>query len=102
MMDKYTPGPWEVVALNGFGPFAIRMTTPVGAKHPTHYGVGQVGTQENARLISAAPDMLDALYKAAAELKMAGIDSVGLPAIRAAIAKAEGRALPLNAEGGDK
>lgn len=44
----------------------------------------------NANLIAAAPEMLDALYKAAAELKMAGIDGVGLPAIRAAIAKATG------------
>lgn len=58
---SHTPGPWEVVALNGFGPFAIRMPTPQGTKQPTHYGIGQIGTAENASLVAAAPDLLATL-----------------------------------------
>lgn len=60
-MSKHTPGPWEVVALNGFGPFAIRMATPAGTGHPTHYGVGQIGTEANANLIASAPELLETL-----------------------------------------
>jgi hypothetical protein len=86
-----------VVALNGFGPFAIRMATPPGTKQPTHYGVGQIGTIENARLIAAAPDLLDALKATipAIDGYADRCDFTTGGAIRkmvlAAIAKAEGR-----------
>ena len=88
---KHTPGPWEVVALNGFGPFAIRMATPPGTKQPTHYGVGQIGTIENARLIAAAPELLAALSALLPEVSDFMAECPEVAAARAAIAKAEGR-----------
>ncbi|BEV44381.1 hypothetical protein [Afipia carboxidovorans] len=59
---KHTAGPWEVVPLSGCGgPYAIRMAyasdNPRASK--TYYGVQGVGTEANARLIAAAPDMRD-------------------------------------------
>lgn len=59
---RFTPGPWEVVPLSGIGgPYSIRMPMPAGSKHPTHYGIRTVGTEANAHLIAAAPEMHDAL-----------------------------------------
>ena len=89
--SKHTPGPWEVVALNGFGPFAIRMGTPKGTGHPTHYGVGQIGTEANARLIAAAPELLAGLKALISELPNYMAKSKAVSEASAAIAKAEGR-----------
>lgn len=84
MGKHHTPAPWEVVALNGFGPFAIRMPTPAGTTQPTHYGIGQIGTRENAVLVAAAPDMFDALMLIADQ----DISKELADIARAAIAKA--------------
>jgi len=62
MEAQHTPGPWEVVPLSGVGgPFAIRMAYHNPQANPTWYGVQAVGTKADARLIAAAPDLLEAL-----------------------------------------
>jgi hypothetical protein len=105
----HTPGPWKVRALNVQGQEIILRThgeMTIGA--PETYAVASVplrhvsinGQLANARLIAAAPDMLDALKDA--EIEMCGwVWSSGaagkgphderLARIRAAIAKAEGK-----------
>ena len=86
-MQQHTPGPWEVVQLNRFGPFAIRMNYS-GAQ--TFYGVREIHRGEDAHLISAGPEMLEALK----ELRDWYLEHTGLPACNAnaAIAKATGGA----------
>lgn len=59
MSAQHTPGPWEHVRLSGTcGPNAIRMA--YNAKQ-TFYGVRVVARAEDAQLIAAAPDLLEAL-----------------------------------------
>ena len=101
---QHTPGPWDLVSLSGYGgPFSIRMeyrsANPDAPK--TYYGVHSVRRREDAILIAAAPDMLEALRKAVGRLEDI-YDHVALtadqyePLIRdvdaliAVIAKAEG------------
>lgn len=47
--------------------------------------------EANARLIAAAPEMLEALREAEKQLAVSAGDSFALVEVRAAIAKAEGR-----------
>lgn len=57
---SHTPGPWEVVRLSGVGgPCAIRMAykPPSGR---TFYGVQAIYLDADARLIAAAPELLEA------------------------------------------
>lgn len=54
----HTKGPWEVVNMNHLGPHAIRMHY---ADEKKFYGVRQIHREADARLIAAAPDMLEAL-----------------------------------------
>ncbi len=93
MSGKHTPGPWVLKD-------ARRLLR--GDKE-TDYGRAEFFDQEleaNARLIAAAPDMLEALRKANYSLAWhvetqgngAGMDAFYLDVIRAAIAKAEGAA----------
>ncbi len=82
-----TPGPWEHVRLSGVcGPNAIRM--PYNNTQ-TFYGVREIARTEDARLISAAPDLLNALV----ELRDWYVAHTGMPACNAnaAIAKALGK-----------
>ena len=93
---KHTPGPWELVSLSGYGsPFSVRMpyiatTANVGQ---THYGVQSVRRREDALLIAAAPDLLEAL-----ESLVEHTDGISLPVTahmmrnraRDAIARARG------------
>jgi hypothetical protein len=63
---SHTPGKWEVVALSGVcGPYAIRMPTPQGSKHPTHYGVQGIGRKEDAALIALGPEMYEYIESSA-------------------------------------
>ena len=80
---KHTPGPWELVSLSGYGsPFSVRMpyiatTANVGQ---THYGVQSVRRREDALLIAAAPDLLEAAQNAIEEWGMrTGDDDALLP-----------------------
>ena len=87
MASKHTEGEWEVVQLNCFGPFAIRMNY---SGEQTFYGVREIHRAEDARLIGASPKLLKALI----ELRDAYQDLTGMPACNAnaAIAKATGAA----------
>lgn len=65
MSTKHTPGPWEL-RLDGMGGFSA-LIFPVGSEYPVasvtgyHSSVGQ--RLPNARLIAAAPDLLDVLQE---------------------------------------
>lgn len=116
-MSKHTPGPWSVMA-----PFAINSTDPariallesqestvvdsegnVVAYCTTYHDLHEDGAdKENAKLIAAAPDLLEALedlfadYKSLADSGDAGFwkledQDAGKRAL-AAIAKARGEA----------
>lgn len=89
---SFTPGPWRVgdAGATVFGP-------PNG--NPSPETIANVRRSENARLIAAAPELLDVLILALPYVESAETDSgykSGAVArmsskIRAAIAKAEGR-----------
>lgn len=93
MEPRHTPGPWTIYPFPGF--FAII--------REDRKSVGSTGTEADARLISAAPDLLDAaLYcldmlqqDAGGETVESRIGLIGgfraAHLLRAAIAKAEGR-----------
>lgn len=60
-MTDFTPGPWQAYEPNPLGggqstPFGTAAGNPLGAV----FGIGPVG-QANARLIAAAPYLLDSL-----------------------------------------
>jgi len=95
-MSKHTPGPWmlDINKRGGEWDYLIRTVKP----HNPAGGVGMhVATvnvtfkhlpEDNARLIAAAPEMLEALK---AVVAVADRKTVEFDAARAAIAKAEGR-----------
>ena len=72
-MSKHTPGPWQVVGSNVYGN-NLRALLPMNAA--------------DARLIAAAPDLLEALEDLLGWQTLAPDDVV--TAARAAIAKARG------------
>jgi hypothetical protein len=90
MSTQHTPGPWAV------GTDTARDAAPgrvhVLAQSITTSGLETVAvasTENNARLIAAAPELLDALIDCADTLAvLALIDEPALVAARAAIAKA--------------
>ena len=98
--QRHTPAPWQVLAIENEGGQAFRIHAQ---PHPAMRGftepVALVGSEANARLVSASPDLLEALkavndcvrehYGNATNLHMA---MLGLrDQVRAAIAKAEGK-----------
>ena len=106
-MNKHTPGPWE--SDNEFGTSITSgeltvavVLNPINATKRQHpVPVGHDELRANARLITAAPELLDALRQALRELvavhgepcganleSKAGTDAIH--AARAALAKAEG------------
>lgn len=108
-MSKHTPGPWEI--MNGGDIFSsIGSDSGDGVKADSNDGwqIAEVGyysafvdgmlvdlgedvRQANARLIAAAPDLLDALKDAESELAChPRINSYVIDKVRAAIAKATG------------
>jgi len=107
-MSDYTPGPWQLISdPSHFDTLStiIGGVVPIneGANHALVVEVGgwNVAAQEaNARLISAAPDLLAAIseiVKAADGEGWSALDA-GFEAARAAIAKAEGKQMPLTNE----
>lgn len=91
-MAEHTPGPWEAIEDTVRARGSQRAIADCGTWH--------VGTQDkaNARLIAAAPDLLDALKAAVEWIDPDEPDLVNreecaadLEKARAAIAKAEGR-----------
>ncbi|PWJ80591.1 hypothetical protein C7441_112133 [Pseudaminobacter salicylatoxidans] len=84
--QERTPGPWTYAGRLGFG----HLIDPNIAVAYGGEGSGRTDQGEaNARLISAAPDLLVALKEAVAFHD--GEDNETLASWRAAIAKAEGR-----------
>lgn len=64
----HTKGPWEVVRLSSIsGPFSIRMDYDGQRKF---YGAQMVAREADAHLISAAPDLLEALKELLPQLDL--------------------------------
>lgn len=105
MTTEHTPGPWQLAdndetivvteALDAEGNCEIiaDVLTAPGKARPCDFA--------NARLIAAAPDLLEIVRDLVSDCE--GTVNPGFYRLAVnALAKAEGRALPLNAEGGDK
>ena len=65
-MNKHTPGPWFV---DHKSPFLVRACDDIDGRHIAHIGPANYTPrfdvdEPNARLISAAPDLLEALEDA--------------------------------------
>lgn len=100
-MSKHTPGPWLIEAQNcHFGDIATVHNTDekwvtIYAPHWMETGMDEKEQSANARLIAAAPELLEALKKISAiENQMYGADWEEIEEARdiadAAIAKATG------------
>lgn len=110
-MSKYTPGPWEVArTAHGEAGLSILYKDRSSNAQWVKWEMARVGlnsrkitekTEANARLIAAAPDMLEALKKASTQLWASyevtggshgdGIGKETAEMIDAVIAKAEGK-----------
>ena len=91
MNTKHTPGPWRVQRQNPSpttGEWMISGANPGYLAEVRDCGSGDV--QANARLIAAAPDLLDALKDALCALECCGKDYPAASKAKAAIAKATG------------
>jgi len=97
---KHTPGPWKAKTVKALGIYAnndqqiavVHNEMPRGGRRQDDYNIEEA----NARLIAAAPDLLEAcevLLKAAPELWGDDIEKWPrlMDRVEAAIAKAEGR-----------
>ena len=93
---NHTPGPWEVIeAPEGTRTFfRVQSGGGLPIARVSHYiaddGEYIDGGEANARLIAAAPDLLDALKNAVKVLERKAPDSLDLIEARAAILRAEG------------
>ena len=90
-MAEHTKGPWRVDGPNGYIN-QIGIGPSIGAA----YGAGEE-VKANARLIAAAPDLLEALENLHANIaeyarinNLGGFDNQDMQQARAAIAKARG------------
>jgi hypothetical protein len=74
MTDKHTPGPWQAVT-NDTGAFAIESDGDLTAVicQRADWPSRKDESLANARLIAAAPDLLEALQECATRLEKAGI-----------------------------
>ena len=112
MESTHTPGPWKVVFPNQRGPLGdwhkeaspwveTSKGTPPIRQNVDHPGIFDAERLANARLIAAAPDLLDfaARFEAAVGFLVAGLptnhavakDLIGLrDTARAALSKAKG------------
>lgn len=95
---KHTPGPWKSVNVSSQGTAVYRRIDGLNGTHIGFAGAYKLHNSEiaeaNARLIAAAPDLLEAAQLAVIELAYvahAEVESNALPLLRAAIAKAEGK-----------
>lgn len=93
-MKQHTPGPWTAKATASLGPQYVVYPEAAGPNIAIVYDHGN--TKENAFLIAAAPELLEACKEAACALKVAGVrdpDQAGLYStllLEMAILKAEG------------
>jgi len=104
-MSKHTPGPWTFSTSSDGWSYSIYIAQADGAPYTPNYsdvayitqtctGERQQVQEANARLIAAAPDMLDALRRAVLALAFASETSAAMhddyEAVSRAIAKATG------------
>lgn len=96
-MSKHTSGPWGIYDTAAYGIHICK--GGIAGQHiasaQRYVGLTQDETVANARLIAAAPDLLDALKALTEKLAMSGDAwrwKEELPQAAAAIAKAEGGA----------
>ena len=93
METKHTPGPWMFDAtLKGDGSFGGSYIVSNNAKRT--WPLAEVYSEDNARLIAAAPELLEALMDALKDLEaLSQWDNASACArkARAAIAKATGK-----------
>ena len=63
-MSKYTPGPWNCRRASAAGrEIIVSEISPVDVAVLSHRNKSQIEIDANARLIAAAPEMLDALIE---------------------------------------
>ena len=88
--NQHTPGPWRIgKAVNGNWIEAAHAAQPVSIARTFYEGVGAATEDANARLIAAAPELLEALEGLLANLTEGDfISETRIDAARAAIAKA--------------
>ena len=86
MEAQHTPGPWSVAI--GDGCFVVE-TNDASIRFVIH-GSNQEGDAANARLIAAAPDLLDALCMVLDDPEALDGRPLTYECVRAAIAKATG------------
>ncbi len=94
-MNTHTPGPWTVRHLTGFPLMIATQPDADGFGEPiadTSRHMLPAEALANARLIAAAPDLLEALKWALEHAEWSNDTETGTDPIRAAIAKAEGTA----------
>ena len=91
-MSNYTPGPWQYAIDGDRSVIAPIGGTPVICQAPKNKRSENPEWIANARLIAAAPEMLEALGRAYASMKYSGWpeESQVLACVEKAIAKAAG------------
>lgn len=100
---KHTPGPWKLDEITS-SPYWGRVGTAYASIADVQLWMsGKSGDNAialaNARLIAAAPELLDALKTARRRMLKYGEDPREIAEITEAIAKAEGQVAPLRAGG---
>ena len=98
-MSKHTPGPWVTLPEEVDKPYIRIRGTRLGGRYkvanvitPVYEGVHEreaTETRANARLIAAAPELLEALKKMLEVWEHGGIATYPIGEARAAIKKAE-------------
>lgn len=88
-MSKHTPGPWKVIPVKT-GYYIDSRCGPVADTMDFDDEYGSIESEANARLIAAAPDLLEAARALLDLAERHGWLHVAVNAARAAIAKAEG------------
>lgn len=74
---KHTPGPWTVMERDSVGDNIFTVSTPIRRIANT-YGSTEV-YEANARLVAAAPELLEALEGIVAEWNAGGIGRIARP-----------------------
>lgn len=92
-LNAQTPGPWYVRGCDGNPGYAVGRHIYAPNEGNTGCVAVVTGSLANANLISAAPDLLDALERLEAGIRLwmsRGVSHEDMDAARAAIAKARG------------
>ena len=97
-VTKHTPGPWSAEECrSGFAVYAYKSGEAVVQTEDDEGRYGTIANEANARLIAAAPELLDACEALARLCERFGVNPVtvsggpsSLDRARAAIAKAKG------------